>query len=200
MPSPGQSTAIPAGAYVCLKTRSPFGALVRLFTYPSPFDHTVIASGDGMCVQATTRGVKETPLDDFAECLAVVSTDPMSEAQATAVVTHARRFTGDEYAFPAVIVIGLRKFGAKWNWLLRISGDKDALFCSELAVKAGLTASPAMDWLCGEASPALVTPAELAARPGMAPVVWPATARDVRPKWWEWIAGPVLYFTRRWWA
>lgn len=27
-----------------------------------------------------------------------------------------------------------------------------------------------------------------------------AYRRSVRPRWWEHIAGPVLYLTRRWWA
>lgn len=27
-----------------------------------------------------------------------------------------------------------------------------------------------------------------------------AYRKRVRPRWWEWILGPLLYLTRRWWA
>jgi hypothetical protein len=158
-------TDVEPGRYICLQTASAFGALIRAWTH-SLYDHVIVAAGDDMCIEATTKGVKRSPLSKYRGALACANTaEPMTGLQRLTVVKTVERYVGDEYAFPAVTVIGLRKLGLKWGWLLKASDDKDAVFCSELAAIGGQAAG--LDWLCGEPGPALVTPAEMAARPGM---------------------------------
>lgn len=165
------ASEIEAGRYICLRTGSAFGALIRLFT-GSPFDHVILITGPGQCTQATVRGVKTGPLSQFAGALAVAnSAEDMTAAQRDAVVKFALARDGDEYAWPLIGVLGLRRLGARWTWLLKISADKDALDCSELAASAGASAGlPA--WLCGEPSAMLTEPGQMAARPVMVPVAW----------------------------
>jgi hypothetical protein len=172
---PVLASEIRPGHYLCLKTRSPFGALIRLFTR-SPWDHAVLVTSPGEIVQATLRGVKHGPLAQFAGCQAVASTGehlaPWTRDEITAAGV-AR--VGEEYAYTLIGVIALRKLGLRQGWLLRASDDKDAVICSELVALAGQAAR--LDWLCGEPSPATVRPDELAGRePFMHPVAWDCTA------------------------
>jgi hypothetical protein len=159
------------GHYICIRAGSPLGAVIRLFLR-SPFDHVIIVTGPGEIVQATMRGVKRGKLSAFAGALAVTNADePMTDAQRAAVVTAVKARTGDEYAFRLLPVIALRRMGFRWAWLLKASGEKDAVICSELAAEGGAAAG--LNWLCSEPEPAMVTPAELSARePFMIPVHW----------------------------
>jgi hypothetical protein len=153
------------GSYICLRTGSPLGFLVRMFT-GSQYDHTILVTGPGEIIQATVKGVKKGLLSQFRGCLAVANTaEEMTALQRVTVVKAAERYDGDEYAFGGIIVIGLRKLGLRWAWLLKASADKGAVFCSELAALGGQAAG--LDWLCGTGDPALVTPATLAVRPGV---------------------------------
>lgn len=168
---PVRYSDIAPGRYICLKTKSPLGAVVRLFCHPSPFDHVVVATGNGRCVQATVRGVKESLLTDFWGCEAVVCTDLMSAAQGEAIAAKARTYVGDEYGWQYLPLIALRKAGLRSEWAVRVCQDSDAVICSELAVLAGKAGG--MDWLCGgETDAAMVRPDELANRPTVAPVAW----------------------------
>lgn len=163
------STEIEPGQYVCLRTKSPLGAVVRVFCH-SPYDHVVVYIGAGQCVQATIHGTRITPLDIFRGCQAVASTDRMTKAAGEAVVAKAKSMVGDEYGWQYLPVIATRLAGVKWDWLVRVSQDHDAMICSELAVLAG--AAGGRDWLCGEPMASCVRPCQLAARRTVAPVVW----------------------------
>lgn len=154
------------GTYICLQTGSIFGRIIRFVT-KSPVNHVVVVTGPDRCVQATNTGVKATGLPVSAVAVANVR-EPMTDAQRTKVAAAAESCVGDEYAWPAIAAIGLRRLGLKWGWLLKVSADHDAVFCSELAVRAG--AQGGLDWLCGEPSAACVDPGELAKRPGCVPV------------------------------
>jgi hypothetical protein len=153
------------GRYIALRTGSPFGAVVRAFT-GSEYDHVIIPVGGDECVEATTRGVKRSPLSKYRNALAAanVAEDMTGLARLTVVKT-VERYVGDEYAFPGITVIGLRKLGLTWGWLPKASNDRDAVFCSELVALGGQAAG--LDWLCGTGDPALVTPGMLAVRRGM---------------------------------
>jgi hypothetical protein len=161
------------GTYVCLRTRSLFGWAVRAFTR-SPYDHAVLVTAPGGIVQATVRGVKVGLLSQFRGCVAVAnSAEPIAEDARLAIATKGLSYVGDEYAFPLVLVTGLRKLGLSWPWLVRVCQDNDAVFCSELVCLAGTATSPAQPWLCGEPSAATVRPDEMADRsPFMRAVVW----------------------------
>jgi len=169
--TPVSAWSIEPGRYICLRTRSLYGRLIRLLT-SSPFDHVVVVTGPDEIVQATVWGVRRGSLSQFAGNLAVCNAaEPMTAHQRAAVVTAVGSYAGDEYAWAGIVVIGLRKLGLRWAWLLKASADRDAVFCSELAALGGGAAG--LDWDCGEASPALVTPAEMAARgPFMVLVSW----------------------------
>lgn len=158
------------GDYLCVRTGSVFGWLIRAFTRSS-FDHAFVCLGDGMIAEARVTGVVIDSLGLYRGALAVAnSAEPMTPAQRDAVSAKARSFAGDEYGWGTILVIGLRLLGLRWGWLLRFADDRDALICSELVALAGQAAG--LDWLCSEPEPALVTPADLARRPGVEPVTW----------------------------
>jgi hypothetical protein len=162
------------GTYVVLRTRSALGALVRLATR-SWADHAILISAPGRCVQASTRGVTEGPLAQFAGCEAVANAAEAAGMQPgvrEAIVARARSMAGDEYDWPLIFTLGLRTVGVKWGWLLRATSGKGAVICSELVAQAGQAGY--QDWTGGTAQAALVTPAMLAARPGLESVAWDA--------------------------
>lgn len=165
------ASEVEAGQYMCVRTGGPFGYVIRSVTR-SPVNHAFVVLGGGQIAEATLRGVKVDALTKYAGCLAVASSDAQAPVQQVKVVNTARMAAGKEYAWRDIFIIGLRHFGAKWRWLLRAADERDALICSELVCEAGLAAHPAMDWLCGEPEPAMVTPADLASRPGVVPVAW----------------------------
>lgn len=156
------------GCYVCVRTGSLFGFLIRLFTR-SPFDHAFIYAGAGQIVEATTRGVRLDSLSLYAGARAVANVrEPMTAGQRAAVVSAAKATAGREYNVPDIPVIALRLLGFRWQWLRRIADDRDADICSEDVCQAGAAAG--LDWQCGEPDPAFVTPADLARRRGVVPV------------------------------
>jgi hypothetical protein len=165
------ASEIEPGRYVCTRTKSPFGFLIRIFTR-SPYDHAFIVLGGGLIAEATNTGTRIDNLDRYKGQLAVANTDElMTTAQRAQVAQAARQLVGREYGWGAIGVIALRKLGLKWGWLLRFADEKDADICSEDVAIAGAAAG--LDWLCGEEDPALVRPDELAARkPYMCSVAW----------------------------
>ena len=167
------ASELEAGRYICLKTGSLFGALIRLMC-GSPYDHVAVMVAPGEIVQATVRGVKRTPLSDFHGAMACVnSAEDMTAIQRDGVVKYALACDGFEYQWQLIFVLGLRKLGLTWPWLLKVAADKGAMICSELAAAAGMSAQPALTgWKCGYPSVMLVKPSDLAARRCTVPVVW----------------------------
>jgi hypothetical protein len=162
------------GTYMCLRTESLLGAVVRAGTH-SPYDHAVLVSAPGRCIQATVRGVTEGPLTAFTGCMAVANAAEaaaMTSHVREVIVAEARSMVGDEYDFPLLATLGLRLAGFRWQWLLNETSRKGAVICSELVAMAGQAGY--QDWTCGTGNPALVTPAMLAARPGLESVAWDA--------------------------
>jgi hypothetical protein len=160
------------GMYICFRTRSLFGFVIRLFCR-SPWDHAVLVTGPGEITQATLRGTRTGPLSQFRNCMACAnSAEDMTAGQRGGVVAAARSQGRDEYAYPLILVIALRLLGLRWRWLVRACQDRDAVFCSELVAASGQAAVPPLPWLCGEPSPATVRPNQLAARPCMRTLVW----------------------------
>lgn len=165
------ASEVEAGQYMCVRTGSPFGYLIRAFTR-SRIDHAFIVLGGGLIAEATTRGVKVDALSKYTGAAAVASTDALTPLQQVKITTCARADAGREYNWRDIGVIALRRLGIKWGWLLRVADDRDALICSELVALSGMAASPPVDWMCGEPAPEFVTPADLAARTETVPVVW----------------------------
>ena len=164
------ASEVQPGRYICLKTRSPLGWLIRAACH-SPFDHVALVTAPGLVTEATLRGVRQSPLVKYKGCFAAVNAaETINDEQTAAIVTKGRTFERDEYAFPLLIVIGLRKLGIKWRWILRLAEDRDAVICSELVAASGLVAY--LDWLCGESSPATVRPDQLGARLAMRRLYW----------------------------
>ena len=159
------------GAYICLNTRSPLGKVVSWFC-KSPYDHAILVTGPDEIIQATVFGVRKGTLSQFKGRTAVANAaEDMTAGQRDVAVTRARGFLGDKYGFATLLVIAARKLGFRHRWLLRFCDNRDVLICSELVAFCGQAAG--LDWLCGEAEPALVRPDELAGRkPFMRTVVW----------------------------
>jgi len=164
------ASEIQPGRYICLKTRSPLGWLIRVVCR-SPFDHAALVTAPGVITEATLRGVRQSPLPKYRGCFAAVNAaEIITGEQAAAIVIKGRAFARDEYAFPLLIVIALRKLGIKWRWILRLAEDRDAVICSELVAASGQVAY--LDWLCGESSPETVRPDQLGARLAMRRLYW----------------------------
>lgn len=159
------------GQYMCVRTASPFGFMIRLFTQ-SQYDHAFIVLGPHQVAEATIRGVRVDALAKYAGHLAIASTDALTPQQQAKVCATARSFAGREYNWRDIAILALRRAGARWGWLLRAADDRDALICSELVAVAGMSATPPLDWMCSKAAPEYVTPADLASRPGTVPVAW----------------------------
>jgi hypothetical protein len=156
------------GRYICLRTASLFGYLIRAVTR-SPVDHAVVVLEGGKCAEATVRGTRIDDLAKYAGALAVSNTaEDMTGAQRMMVCATAESYAGREYGWSLIAAIALRKLGVKPGWLMRILDDKDALICSELVCIAGQSAG--LNWACGESSAEYVEPSELALRDVMRPV------------------------------
>lgn len=164
------STDLQPGSYLCVRTGSLFGFLVRLFTR-SQFDHAFVYLGGGEIAEATVWGSRIDALASYSGALAVAnSAEVMTAPERQDVCAKARSLAGEEYGWGTILVISLRLLGVRWGWLLRFADDRDAVICSELVAESGQAAG--VDWLCGESEAALVTPAELAERRVMRSVKW----------------------------
>lgn len=164
------TSEVEAGRYICVKTRSPFGWVIRVFTR-SLFDHALINLGNGDIAEATVTGVRIDRLDSYRGQPACANTaEPMTGAQRAAVCVKARSFAGMEYGWGTVMLIGLRSMGARSRWLTRMLTDRDALICSQMVCLSSAPQGP--DWQCGEMSPEFVEPAGLARRPGVERLMW----------------------------
>lgn len=165
------STELTPGQYLCVKTRGPFGAVIRAVT-KSQADHAIVHLGNGFIAEAAVYGCKVNALDQYRGQPMWVCGDRLNAVQRTMVCKAARSFAGREYNWVDIALIGLRRLGLRQGWLRKRLQDRDALICSELVCLAGLAAGLS-SWLCGEPEPALVTPADLLNRPGCERVMWP---------------------------
>ncbi|MCW2904037.1 MAG: hypothetical protein JWO67_6302 [Streptosporangiaceae bacterium] len=164
-------TAIEPGRYVCVKTKGFIPWIIRRAT-KSDYDHVFIVGYGGQIIQAESGGVQIAALSGYAgaELVANVA-EPMTDVQRAAVVAAARALVGDEYNFATIVDQGFTYLGLHWRLLLRLASAKRVFDCSQLVVVCGADAQPPMAWMCGRSNTALVTPADLARRPGVVPVV-----------------------------
>lgn len=159
------------GCYVCVRTGGLFGWIIRRAT-KSPYDHAAVVVDDGIVVEATPYDVRTSPLARYQGAQVCADTgEDLTPAQRAVITAKALSFIGAEYDWATIAVIGLGQLGLHWRILLRLTGGKRALICSQLVALCGQAAG--LDWQCGKASPALVTPADLARRPGVAPLERP---------------------------
>jgi len=165
------SPAVPdveAGRYICIRTRSLPGALIRLVTH-SRYDHAVISTGSGHIIEARAPGgVRASSLSAYAGCaMAADTAEDLTAAERAAVVAAARAREGEGYDYAQLADDALAQFGLPWRWLLRWTFTARRLVCSELVAECGVAAG--LDsWSCGKPV-AAVTPADLARRPGVHP-------------------------------
>jgi uncharacterized protein YycO len=148
------------GSYVCVQTGGLLAWLIRKATR-SAYNHAF--------VEARPEGVRNGLLSSYAGVPAVANTgEQVTDTQRAAVVASAENFAGVPYNWPDLVAIGLGDLGWHWRFLLRAVRADRLLICSQLVSLAGKAAG--LDWLCGRSDASQVTPADLARRPGVAPV------------------------------
>ena len=158
------------GSYCTVRTRGPFGWVIRAFT-SSTVDHAFVVLGGGLIAEATVWGCRVDGIAQYqGQTMFTDAGDRVSASQRSQICKQARSYAGREYGWPDIALIGLRRLGVRAGWLRRVLADRDALICSELVALAG--AAGGQDWLCGTGDAALVTPADLSRRPGMERVIW----------------------------
>lgn len=156
---------IPAGHYAVVRTPGIMAWVIRRIT-KSTYNHAFLVIGEGRLIEATPHDVCTAEISEYAGMpMAANVAEPMSPTQCAAAVQAAIRMMGEEYNWPDLAVIGLGDIGLHWKILLRLTGAHKALICSQLVALAGQAAG--LDWGCGKESPGLVTPADLARRPGV---------------------------------
>lgn len=160
------------GLYFVVKTHGFIPWVIRMATR-SAFDHAGIVLEDGAIVEAEPGGVRLGHLSEYYRCrIAINSGEETTVQQRTAVVATARAMVGVPYDDLAIVDDGLESLGWHWQWLASHADGNGELICSQLVAKAGEAAG--LDWRCGAATAAEVTPADLARRPGMQPWTYPA--------------------------
>jgi hypothetical protein len=131
-------------------------------------NHVVVAGPDGHVIEATLTGVHVSPIGNYAGHLARANLDePMTDAEREAVVLAAMAMVNAPYNYPDLLAIGLGDLGWHWRLLIRLCGSDKAFICSQLVALAGKAAG--LDWMCHDSNADQVTPAQLAARPGVVP-------------------------------
>lgn len=162
------------GCYGVVKTHGFVPFIIRLLTR-SKFDHAfVVINAAGDIVEAEPEAARVGNIGAYAGLpILVNSGEPMTNAQRDAVIAAACGYIGTPYAFLDIIRLALASLGIRWRWLTTEADVENAMVCSTLVAAAGLKAG-LTGWLCEEAAPSLVRPADLARRDGMQP--WPTTA------------------------
>ena len=163
--------ALEPGRYVCVRTPGLLAWIIRR-ACRSQYNHAVIVTADGGIIEARPAGVRKGTLSEYAGMLAVANTrELMSGTQLSGVTAASEAYLGDGYNWPELVAIGLEDLGWHWRVLFRFAGLRRAFICSALVAACGAAAG--LDWKCGSANPAQVTPAMLARRTGMEPVTIP---------------------------
>ena len=165
------STELREGSYCCVRTKGPFGLLIRTFTR-SLVDHAFINLGHGMIAEATPWGVQVNSIDRYhGQPMFTDAGDVLTTQQRLEVCDKARSFTGREYGWGAILLITLRLMGGRSPRVTRLLSDQDAVICSQLVAECG--AAVGVDsWLCGRENAEFVEPADLLLRRGMERVRW----------------------------
>lgn len=163
-----------AGLYGVVKTSGLIPWVIRRATRGWA-DHAFVIAEDGTIIEAEPGGVRLGHLSEYYACrIAINSGEDMTVAQRTAVVAAAKAMIGKPYGDLQIVDDGLESLGWHWQWLASHADNNGELICSQLVAKAGQAAG--LDWRCGAATTAEVTPAMLARRPGMTPWTYPAAA------------------------
>lgn len=166
------------GRYFVVKTRGFVPFWIRLLTR-SRYDHAgIIVNTAGDTVEAEPTGALIGNIGAYAGLPLLVDTaESMTDAQRDAVIAAARGYINTPYAFLDIVRLALASLGIRWRWLTAEADAENAMVCSTLVAAVGLKAG-LVGWLCGEAAPSLVRPADLAKRDGMQP--WPPTPGQKR--------------------
>lgn len=163
-----------AGLYGVVKTSGLIPWIIRRAT-SGWADHAFVIAEDGVIVEAEPGGVRLGHLSEYyGNRIAINDGEDMSVDQRGAVVAAAKAMIGKPYDDLAIVDDGLESLGWHWRWLARRADGDGELICSEVVARAGSAAG--LDWRCGAATTAEVTPAMLARRPGMTPWTYPAAA------------------------
>lgn len=149
------------GSYVVVSTPGWRSEVIRLATH-SWADHALIVVNDaGGIVEAEPGGVRLGHLTEYSGRKTAVCTQG-TDAQRQLVAQAALAMVGVPYDDLDIVDIGLECIGIRFGWLEALVEKQKSIICSQLVAKCGMKAG--LDWSCGKADLAEVTPAMLAAR------------------------------------
>lgn len=158
------------GHYVCVQGKTPLSWVIQKAT-KSPFSHVFITGPDGMIAEATLRGVHLSLLSEYRGYRACANVaEPMDATQGGEIWAAAKAMAGDFYSYADIVAIGVADIGWHWNLAFKVLNAGPWRICSQLAVLAGRSAMPPLNWMCSDQFADEVTPAALARRPGVVPV------------------------------
>lgn len=160
------------GRYGVVQTLGLLGWLIRKATH-SWANHSFIVGPNGTIIEAGAFGVRAGKLSAYAGMKVAFNTgEEMDVWHLQRIVTKAQSMIGDEYNYVDLGLLGFASLGLAWRLLFRIVGlDKRAVVCSQMVAECGAAAG--LDWMCGHPYSDEVTPADLAARPGVEAYVGP---------------------------
>jgi hypothetical protein len=156
------------GDYGVVRTTGFVPWCIRLLTR-SAYDHVFIVigadgNGDYDIVEAEPAGARYAKLSEYEGYDMLFNTgEPLTDAQRDAIVAEAHRLVGTPYGFLDIVRLGLMlTIRRAPKWLTKRADAEQAIICSQLVAMCGRAAG--VDWLCGQSTPAMVTPGMLATR------------------------------------
>ena len=157
------------GRYGCVSTGETVTDLAIDWATNSAYNHAfMIVDNSGTLVEATPHGVRWGSLTEYAGHPIVLNTgETLTNVECALAAVTARGYVGRKYGWGDILRLALARFGFHSRLLDRHVASEMDVICSQLVAEVGHTAG--LDWSCGKKNLADVTPALLAARPGMEP-------------------------------
>lgn len=163
--------AVPAnaepGRYFVVRTSGIVPAIIRFLTR-SPYDHAGIIipadeTGQLRVIEAEPSGARIAYLDEYDPDTVLVTDEPLTDEQRQHIAKNATQFLGTPYGFVDILCLALMlTIHRAPRWLSHRAETERAMICSQLVAADGQYAG--VDWLCGQSTPAAVTPGMLGAR------------------------------------
>ena len=120
------------GSYFVVRTTGPMAALIRLVTR-STFNHAGVCLGDGLTVEAESRGAIIGDLDRYRDCEIAFSNYALTESESETIVRTALDMVGTPYGWADLSWLGLLQYGFRRSRFIAARVDRrDRLVCSQL--------------------------------------------------------------------
>jgi hypothetical protein len=165
--TPTDSAPAEPGRYFVVRTNGWVPAIIRALTR-SRVDHAGIIvpadeTGRLRIVEAEPAGARIAYLDEYDPATVLITDEPLTDVQRAAIVQGALRRVGIPYGFLDILRLALiLTIHRAPAWLTKRADEERAEICSQLVAAVGQEAG--VDWLCGQPTPAAVTPGMLGTR------------------------------------